>query len=98
MSGVARLVAKIETEMGVEVEQGDAEAPAAEAVGVNPEHLRMMEALLFAASLQPFPEAARRSNRGAGRQRWPCVGASFCMVAMTLSNPNSCAQNMGPPL
>ena len=49
MSGVARLVAKIETEMGVEVEQGDAEAPAAEAVGVNPEHLRMMEALLFAA-------------------------------------------------
>jgi len=50
MSGVARLVAKIETEMGVEVEQGDAETPAAEAVGVNPEHLRMTEALLFAAS------------------------------------------------
>jgi len=49
MSGVARLVAKIETEMGVEVEQGDAEAPA-EAIGVNPEHLRMVEALLFAAS------------------------------------------------
>jgi segregation and condensation protein B len=48
MSGVARLVAKIETEMGVEVEQGDAEAPA-EAMGVNPEHLRMVEALLFAA-------------------------------------------------
>jgi segregation and condensation protein B len=49
MSGVARLVAKIETEMGVEVEQGTAEAPA-EAMGVNPEHLRMTEALLFAAS------------------------------------------------
>jgi len=49
MSGVARLVAKIETEMGVEVEQGISEAPA-EAVGVNPEHLRMTEALLFAAS------------------------------------------------
>jgi segregation and condensation protein B len=49
MSGVARLVAKIETEMGVEVEQGDAETPA-EAVGVNPEHVRMTEALLFAAS------------------------------------------------
>ncbi|HEY4943846.1 MAG TPA: SMC-Scp complex subunit ScpB [Rhizomicrobium sp.] len=47
MSGVARLVAKIETEMGVEVEQGDAEAPE---LGVNPEHLRMIEALLFAAS------------------------------------------------
>ena len=47
MSGVARLVAKIETEMGVEVEQ---ETPADEAVGVNPEHLRMTEALLFAAS------------------------------------------------
>jgi len=51
MSGVARLVAKIETEMGVEVEQvGDSETPAAEAMGVNPEHLRMTEALLFAAS------------------------------------------------
>jgi segregation and condensation protein B len=44
MSGVARLVAKIETEMGVEVDQGEVEAP-----GVNPEHLRMVEALLFAA-------------------------------------------------
>jgi len=48
MSGVARLVAKIETEMGVEVIEGENEAPA-EAVGVNPEHLRMTEALLFAA-------------------------------------------------
>ncbi len=44
MSGVARLVAKIETEMGVEVENGDT------VEGVNPEHLRMTEALLFAAS------------------------------------------------
>jgi segregation and condensation protein B len=34
--------------MGVEVEQGEAETPA-EAMGVNPEHLRMVEALLFAA-------------------------------------------------
>ncbi|MBV9044339.1 MAG: SMC-Scp complex subunit ScpB [Alphaproteobacteria bacterium] len=49
MSGVARLVAKIENEMGVEVEQGEQQTPAAEAVGVNPEHLRMTEALLFAA-------------------------------------------------
>ncbi len=49
MSGVARLVAKIETEMGVEVENGDTETPA-EALGVNPEHLRMTEALLFAAA------------------------------------------------
>jgi segregation and condensation protein B len=46
MSGVARLVAKIGTEMGVEVEQP--ETPAR--LGVNPEHLRMAEALLFAAS------------------------------------------------
>jgi segregation and condensation protein B len=46
MSGVARLVAKIGTEMGVEVEQS--ETPAR--LGVNPEHLRMAEALLFAAS------------------------------------------------
>ncbi len=49
MSGVARLVAKIETEMGVEVENGETETPA-EALGVNPEHLRMTEALLFAAA------------------------------------------------
>ncbi|HTP75695.1 MAG TPA: SMC-Scp complex subunit ScpB [Rhizomicrobium sp.] len=49
MSGVARLVAKIETEMGVHVENGDKETPAA-ALGVNPEHLRMTEALLFAAA------------------------------------------------
>jgi len=46
MSGVARLVAKIGTEMGVEVEQS--ETPAR--LGMNPEHLRMAEALLFAAS------------------------------------------------
>ena len=44
MSGVARLVAKIETEMEVEVEDSEPES------GVNPEHLRMAEALLFAAS------------------------------------------------
>ena len=50
MSGVARLVAKIGSEMGVDVESGEAETPAVEAVGVNPEHLRMTEALLFAAS------------------------------------------------
>ncbi len=54
MSGVARLVAQIGTEMGVDVEQegpeAQAETPAAQAVGVNPEHLRMTEALLFAAS------------------------------------------------
>jgi segregation and condensation protein B len=49
MSGVARLVAKIEDEMGVHVEEGMNETPA-EAVGVNPEHLRMTEALLFAAA------------------------------------------------
>jgi segregation and condensation protein B len=54
MSGVARLVAKIGSEMGVDVESGESETPAAEtkvaALGVNPEHLRMTEALLFAAS------------------------------------------------
>jgi segregation and condensation protein B len=50
MSGVARLVAKIGSEMGVDVESGESETPAVEAVGVNPEHLRMTEALLFAAS------------------------------------------------
>jgi len=54
MSGVARLVAKIETEMGVEVEQS--ETPA-RSPGVNPEHLRMAEALLFAAS-EPLDQKA----------------------------------------
>jgi segregation and condensation protein B len=49
MSGVARLVAKIGTEMGVDVEQGDIVEAPAEAMGVNPEHLRMTEAILFAA-------------------------------------------------
>jgi len=47
MSGVARLVAKIESEMGVEVENGETRAPSQD---VNPEQLRMTEALLFAAS------------------------------------------------
>ena len=47
MSGVARLVAKIESEMGVHVEDGETREPVE---GVNPEHLRMVEALLFAAS------------------------------------------------
>jgi segregation and condensation protein B len=47
MSGVARLVAKIGTEMGVEVEKPE---PPANASDLNPEHLRMTEALLFVAS------------------------------------------------
>ena len=55
MSGVARLVAKIETEMGVEVEKGET------AEGVNPEHLRMAEALLFAAS-EPLDVKALASS------------------------------------
>lgn len=56
MSGVARLVAKIETEMGVEVDDRDNRAP-----GVNPEHLRMTEALLFAAS-EPLDTKALASS------------------------------------
>jgi segregation and condensation protein B len=60
MSGVARLVAKIETEMGVEVEERDSRTPA-EAFGVNPEHLRMTEALLFAAS-EPLDMKALASS------------------------------------
>ena len=41
MSSVANLIATIETEM---------EAHVSPEAGVNPEHLRMVEALLFAAS------------------------------------------------
>jgi segregation and condensation protein B len=44
MNRVAKLIATIETEMDV---QGDNES--GEEAGVNPEHLRMVEALLFAA-------------------------------------------------
>ena len=69
MSGVARLVAKIGTEMGVEVEQS--ETPAR--LGMNPEHLRMAEALLFAAS-EPLDLRALASSlstrRGSYTASW----------------------------
>jgi segregation and condensation protein B len=91
MSGVARLVAKIGTEMGVDVEQGgDGEAPAAQAMGVNPEHLRMTEALLFAAS-EPLdakalstslPEGADVPALLAQLQRdYEGHGVTLCVVA-----------------
>ena len=51
MSGVARLIEKIEDGMGVESEDKAGDA------GINPEHLRMAEALLFAAS-EPLEEKA----------------------------------------
>jgi len=51
MSGVARLIEKIEDGMGVESEEKAGDA------GINPEHLRMAEALLFAAS-EPLEEKA----------------------------------------
>jgi len=44
MSRVAQLIEKIEDEMGVESEEREAR------VEINPEHLRMAEALLFAAA------------------------------------------------
>ncbi|MEJ1969599.1 MAG: SMC-Scp complex subunit ScpB [Rhizomicrobium sp.] len=90
MSGVARLVAKIETEMGVDVEQGEGEAPAVEAVGVNPEHLRMAEALLFAAG-EPLdakalstslPEGADVAGLLEELQRiYQARGVNLCCVA-----------------
>jgi segregation and condensation protein B len=52
MSGVARLIEKIEDEMGVTRDGSDTEDP-----GINPEHVRMAEALLFAAS-EPLDERA----------------------------------------
>jgi len=51
MSGVARLIEKIEDGMGVESEDKAGDA------GINTEHLRMAEALLFAAS-EPLEEKA----------------------------------------
>jgi segregation and condensation protein B len=55
MSGVARLIEKIEDGMGVERDDdNNATDGAAE---LNPEHLRMAEALLFAAS-EPLDEEA----------------------------------------
>jgi segregation and condensation protein B len=52
MSGVARLIEKIEDEMGVRRDNSEADDP-----GINPEHIRMAEALLFAAS-EPLDEKA----------------------------------------
>src|SRR5215831_4403560 len=52
MSGVARLIEKIEDEMGVKSGNSEAGEP-----GINPEHVRMAEALLFAAS-EPLDEKA----------------------------------------
>ena len=48
MSSVAKMIATIETEMDVETETPDS---------ANPEHLRMVEALLFAAS-EPLDQKA----------------------------------------
>ena len=52
MSGVARLIEKIEDEMGVTRDGSETED-----TGINPEHIRMAEALLFAAS-EPLDEKA----------------------------------------
>ena len=56
MSGVARLIEKIEDEMGVTRDGSEANDP-----GINPEHVRMAEALLFAAS-EPLDEKALASS------------------------------------
>lgn len=94
MSGVARLVAKIETEMGVQVEQEGAgitaETPAMDAVGVNPEHLRMTEALLFAAG-EPLDVKALSTSLPEGadvagllaelQQAYEKRGVNLCCVA-----------------
>lgn len=52
MNRVAKLIAAIETEMDAESENGAGEKPE-----VNPEHLRMIEALLFAAG-EPLDQKA----------------------------------------
>jgi len=52
MNRVAKLIATIETEMDAESENGTGEKP-----DVNPEHLRMIEALLFAAG-EPLDQKA----------------------------------------
>jgi segregation and condensation protein B len=56
MSGVARLIEKIEDEMGATRGGSEANDP-----GINPEHVRMAEALLFAAS-EPLDEKALASS------------------------------------
>jgi segregation and condensation protein B len=56
MSGVARLIEKIEDEMGVTRDGSETNDP-----GINPEHVRMAEALLFAAS-EPLDEKALASS------------------------------------
>jgi len=50
MSRVARMIEKIEVEMGAESEHMSGEAETEEKAAPNPEHVRMAEALLFAAA------------------------------------------------
>ena len=64
MNRVANLIATIENEMDVESEA---------LARVNPEHLRMVEALLFAAERAAGSEST--GNIAAGRRR--CAGADF---------------------
>lgn len=57
MSSVAKMIETIETQMDAEVTEKPAEKDGQDAVEANPEHLRMVEALLFAAS-EPLDKKA----------------------------------------
>ena len=70
MSGVARLIEKIEDEMGVKRDDVGANDP-----GINPEHIRMAEALLFAAS-EPLDEKALATSLPEGADV-PAIVASL---------------------
>src|SRR5258707_15413058 len=66
MSRVARLIKRIENEMGAESEASAEENMSPEREGnVDPQHLRMTEALLFAAS-EPLDAKALATSLPAG--------------------------------
>jgi segregation and condensation protein B len=57
MSSVAKMIETIENEMDADVTEKSADKDGQESVEANPEHLRMVEALLFAAS-EPLDKKA----------------------------------------
>ncbi len=85
MNRVAKLIATIETEMEAQSDDETGEKP-----GVNPEHLRMVEALLFAAE-EPLDEKALSTSLPEGadlpgliaalQETYEKRGVNLCCVA-----------------
>ena len=74
MSSVAKMIETIETQMDAETDVSDSKVGPLTAA--NPEHLRMVEALLFAASEPLDQKALSTSLPGRRRFARPAGGAS----------------------